>query len=545
MGPPTRPRKRKAPTLRASDWEPYKARIVELHIMEKRPLQEVREAIKMEFGFTAEIRQYRTRISQWGLDKNIKPEEMRSIVRKRQQRKLVEVNKGELIFQVRGYKIEPQKIDRWMKRHEVPESTLYAPSPAASTPSAVGCRTVSERGSPVLSPAYSVATPIISPGGIFHMGQSPQISSPALSISSIVRPQGNIFAGQSPAPTYRSLPNFLLSAPVIPGVFQGQSASAQPYPPGFALPLEIGHMTTGSMWYRYKQTDEEHLREKLSSAELLHGTNHSETLGILSKLGNVLIDQGRYKSAEEVIRRLVEGRRDVNGNDDVNTFHALELLGRVLAHQGHYTEAKKLHQRTLEFRKAMLGEEHPATLTSVSNLGLVLESQGKYKEAEAMHRRALEGREKVLWPEHLHTLTSVSHLGLVLSRQGKHKEAEAMHRRDLEGSEKVLGPEHPDTLNSVSNLGSVLESQGKYKEAEAMHRRDLEGSEKVLGPEHPDTLTSVSHLGSVLSRQGKYEEAEAMHRRALEGREKVLGPEHPDTLTSVNMKRQKRCTDEH
>jgi hypothetical protein len=84
------------------------------------------------------VRQYRTRVSQWGLDKNIKPEEMRSIVRKRQQRKLVEVNKGELIFQVRGYKIEPQKIDRWMKRHEVSESALYAPSPAA-------CRLIYDR----------------------------------------------------------------------------------------------------------------------------------------------------------------------------------------------------------------------------------------------------------------------------------------------------------------------------------------------------------------------------------------------------------------
>lgn len=62
MGPPTRPRKRKAPTLRASDWEPYKARIVELHIMEKRPLQEVREAIKMEFGFTAEYVSFKGRL---------------------------------------------------------------------------------------------------------------------------------------------------------------------------------------------------------------------------------------------------------------------------------------------------------------------------------------------------------------------------------------------------------------------------------------------------------------------------------------------------
>jgi hypothetical protein len=32
MGPPTGIRKRKAPTLRAHEWEPYKARIIELHV---------------------------------------------------------------------------------------------------------------------------------------------------------------------------------------------------------------------------------------------------------------------------------------------------------------------------------------------------------------------------------------------------------------------------------------------------------------------------------------------------------------------------------
>lgn len=32
MAPPPNPRKRKAPTLRQEDWEPVKARIVELHI---------------------------------------------------------------------------------------------------------------------------------------------------------------------------------------------------------------------------------------------------------------------------------------------------------------------------------------------------------------------------------------------------------------------------------------------------------------------------------------------------------------------------------
>lgn len=47
------PRKRKAATLRAKDWEPYKARIVELHISEDRPLEEVMQLMELEFGFSA------------------------------------------------------------------------------------------------------------------------------------------------------------------------------------------------------------------------------------------------------------------------------------------------------------------------------------------------------------------------------------------------------------------------------------------------------------------------------------------------------------
>ena len=54
--PPRNPRKRKAPTLRDDDWEPVKARIIELHVTQNRPLSEVKETLEQEFrsiGFTA------------------------------------------------------------------------------------------------------------------------------------------------------------------------------------------------------------------------------------------------------------------------------------------------------------------------------------------------------------------------------------------------------------------------------------------------------------------------------------------------------------
>ena len=51
--PDARPRKKKARTLREGDWEPYRERIVELHITQKLPLPKVKVLIEEEFGFTA------------------------------------------------------------------------------------------------------------------------------------------------------------------------------------------------------------------------------------------------------------------------------------------------------------------------------------------------------------------------------------------------------------------------------------------------------------------------------------------------------------
>ncbi|KAF2820930.1 TPR-like protein [Ophiobolus disseminans] len=494
MGPPDRPRKRKAATLRADDWEPYKKRILDLHIEQKKSLPEVRQIVEKECGFKAELRQYRSRVSQWGKDKNVKPQEMQAIVRKRQKRKLVDTNKGQLVFEVRGSLVEPPKIERWMKRHNVVDSVLYAPSPAASTPSAVGCHTISERGSPAMISMYSPAASVLSPRGMYLAAQSPQMPSPALSVSSIVRPQHSVFTGQSPAPAHRSLLNLQL------GFVHGLSTSRSA--------IDVGAQT------RYKEDEEERLWSQVQRADVTFISKPLETSGTLYKLGSVLIAQGRYRAAEAQIRKLVESHKGQSSNSDDGTeiLKALDLLGQVLDCQGLYVKAERLFRRAIQGRKDVLGPEHPDTLMSMSNLASVLDSQGKYEEAEAMNRQTLALYQTVLGPEHPDTLTSISNLARVLHSQGKYEEAEAMNRQELECTKKVLGPEHPDTLTSMSNLARVLDSQGKYEEAEAMNRQTLALYQTVLGPEHPHTLTSMNNLAAMLGSQGKYEEAETMHR---------------------------------
>jgi hypothetical protein len=53
MLPPAKPRKKKAPTLRESDWEPYKDRITKLYAS-KTSLKVVKEILEAETAFSAE-----------------------------------------------------------------------------------------------------------------------------------------------------------------------------------------------------------------------------------------------------------------------------------------------------------------------------------------------------------------------------------------------------------------------------------------------------------------------------------------------------------
>ncbi|KAF2627190.1 hypothetical protein BU25DRAFT_393898 [Macroventuria anomochaeta] len=131
LEPSIKTRRPKAPTLREADWVPHKSRIVHLHITDNKPLKDVRIIMQRDHGFNAEIRQYRTRISKWKLDKNIKPKEMKAIVRKTQHRNLVEVDRASLRFKVRGQEVEQEKITRWMRTHDVSHHNLYAPSSVA------------------------------------------------------------------------------------------------------------------------------------------------------------------------------------------------------------------------------------------------------------------------------------------------------------------------------------------------------------------------------------------------------------------------------
>ncbi len=247
-------------------------------------------------------------------------------------------------------------------------------------------------------------------------------------------------------------------------------------------------------------------------------------------IADLLDDQGRYSSAENILRNVVAVRTRVLGSEDPDTLRGRSHLDIALWRQGKYAEAEADCRELVKLEEKVLGPEQPDTLGTLNTLANILSEQGKYPEAEAQYREVIKLREKALGPEHPDTLASRNNLAVAVDNQGKYPEAEAQYREVIKLRTKVLGPEHPDTLGSHNNLAAVLDEQGKYPEAETQYRDVIKIEEKILGPEHPQTLLTRYNLANVLDEQDKHAEAETQDRELIALYEKVLGPESPDTL---------------
>lgn len=55
-------------------------------------------------------------MQKWGLGKNVNSNEMKFIAWKRLERQLLEPDKADRIFKVRGRRVPFEKIERWTKR---------------------------------------------------------------------------------------------------------------------------------------------------------------------------------------------------------------------------------------------------------------------------------------------------------------------------------------------------------------------------------------------------------------------------------------------
>ena len=69
-------------------------------------------------------RQYKSQLQKWALGKNVNSKEMKFIAWKKLERQLLQPNKANRAFKLRGRRVPLEKIERWMKRTRHPVDRL-------------------------------------------------------------------------------------------------------------------------------------------------------------------------------------------------------------------------------------------------------------------------------------------------------------------------------------------------------------------------------------------------------------------------------------
>ena len=283
------------------------------------------------------------------------------------------------------------------------------------------------------------------------------------------------------------------------------------------------------------------------------------TLRTVGELPVLPID-GKYIVAQQMFKKVLEGKEKNLGSDDLDTLKTVNDLANISMHHGNYTEAFDLYERVAKGKLAKLGETDPGTLDAFNNLAVVwsvLRKQGVKSDNTYIDTRFSDSsrEKKVFLPDlysnlyskrknylgggHPDTLkTAVGYADLLSDdMQSSYAlgRAEALYNTVLDALTDTQTPEEEifllAVIDKLANLSYDLE---KFDRAKSLFAGVLSKRGQVLGKVHVDTLSTRNNFANMLLHQGNYSLAEAMYESALKGYEKQYGTNHPETLKVVN-----------
>jgi tetratricopeptide (TPR) repeat protein len=239
---------------------------------------------------------------------------------------------------------------------------------------------------------------------------------------------------------------------------------------------------------------EDMVKKALHMALEVNGKEHEETLGYMTQLSHVLLDQDLNEEAEEAVYECLGLSEKLRGKEDPVTLHCMSLLGRLLKHQNKHEESKEVYRRTLKLQEVVLGKEHSDTLVTMHNLASVSVWSENWEEEKNLYHQVLDIEEKLHGKEHPRRMVALSNLASILTDMGRYDEAEETYLESVKSIECSLGKDHPYTLSCYREYGRFLRINRRYEEAFPLLERAYRGFCETFGPQHVDNLHCEGQL---------------------------------------------------
>jgi tetratricopeptide (TPR) repeat protein len=256
-------------------------------------------------------------------------------------------------------------------------------------------------------------------------------------------------------------------------------------------------------------------REALALLARTNVLNASEVMPHLSRLGVLLMDDGRYSASEAVFLRAMAVNPDAAAMSDL-----AELYRRA----GRFEEAEKLLNDAISLdANAETKSGMSVGFARLHRLGVLNWDMGRYDIAEPVLKQA---RESARGP----VQTVLASWGVARNHcaRGKYSEAFVAFNEALAGNR--------DNFRSEQNhvRGHIVADMARC----AIKSRDFENAERLLSeasalfqrwlrPQHPEVARLMQAQATMFSRQKKTSEAEQLLRRTIPMLEAAAGKDAP------------------
>jgi tetratricopeptide (TPR) repeat protein len=229
--------------------------------------------------------------------------------------------------------------------------------------------------------------------------------------------------------------------------------------------------------------------------------------------------EGRLSDAEELDRMAIATYR--NETRAKNLPVALHNLGQVLVDQGKTKEAEPLLRQAIAIWESQRGPDSRDVAAGLTSLGILLTSKNKLSEAESLLRRATDIDQKSLSSDNPRIGYDRENLAAVAAARRHYAEALTLLQEAKSILENSLPSNDPEIGRLLARLAEVHLRTGYLEQSEALYQQALTILEPNWGRENPHLLPLLENYSAVLRSRQDYATAASVDQRAMRIRVKL------------------------
>jgi serine/threonine-protein kinase len=261
------------------------------------------------------------------------------------------------------------------------------------------------------------------------------------------------------------------------------------------------------------------LRESTDIEGRVGGKESHDYLISLHNLAGAQIDMGDLEGALRSDQEVLATRQKIWGHDHPDTAYSLNNLGWILLELGRWREAEPLLRQNVEITRKMASRPSPRYANALANLGRVLEQKRDYPGAATEYDQSMQ----ILADNGLQQSWSSAKILIYQSQleldRGRPANAILLADRAAKMQTALGGQTNPQRAAGLLALGLANLLAGDAKSAEDAFRQAVALRQSTFPATHPELLIAQVRLAEALLDENRPQDALAIVEPALKAAE--------------------------